>query len=180
MMNNKKIKLIIVLTIIIQLLLPSYLLYHHYNLHTEARKNSPEFKLLLESLDIYEVNDTDEGEENLYFSVKDVYNYYSGDVAVAVGSDGFARLSVAENKSLNNYWFTHKYYSRKTYMDSSGYEYAEGVDRLDLIYRVNDMHIEDIENPEGFYITAKVYKGVFLPMAIYLDNVKVIEFIDEK
>ena len=182
MMNNsKKLKFIMIATLILQLLLPSYLLYYHYNLHAEAMANSPEFKFRLEYLDMYEVHDSGEGEDRLHYTIKDIYNhnYYREDVAVIEGSDGFVRMSLAENKRLNKYWFTYKYYSQKSYLDSSQYEYAEGFDRIDLIYHVNAMRIEGVEYPEGFYLTAKVYKGIFIPVAIYLEGKKVVVFKNE-
>ena len=48
-----------------------------------------------------------------------------------------------------------------------------------LIYKVNALYVEDVENPDGFYMTAKVYKGIFIPTAIYFDGVEVITFISE-
>ena len=49
-----------------------------------------------------------------------------------------------------------------------------------LIYTVNALDNYDVENPDGFYVTAKVYKGLFIPTAIYYDGVKVIIFNIEK
>lgn len=176
---NKKFKLIIAAILILQVILPAGMLYYHYSAHEDALTESPEFKFHLEYLDIYEIHDDGEGSERLSFEIKDVYDYYHSEMAVRVGNDGFAYLTDADNKVLNKHWFTFKYYYNNSYHTSDDYEYAEGIDPADVIYRVNALYGKDVEKPEGFYMTAKVYKGIFIPTAVYLEGKKVVVFKNE-
>ncbi len=180
MMKNKKLKIIIAVTLIFQLLLPLYLLTYHYSAYDEAVKEITDFKFRLEYLDIYDMYDTGEDVQHLNFEIQGIYDYYMQDIEVAEGADGFAQMSASKNKNLNKNWFTFKYYYNSNHFSSEEYKYAEGVDQTKLIYKVNALHSEDVKNPEGFYMTAKVYKGIFIPTAIYFDGVKVISFLIEK
>ena len=180
MMKNKKLKIIIALALILQLLLPLYLLSYHYSAYDEAVSQTTEFKFRLEYLDIYDVYDTGNGVQNLDFSIKDIYDYYNEDIEVTVGEDGFAKMSASKDKNRNKNWFTFKYYYESNFYSSEEYEYAEGVDVTKLIYTINALYEEDVITPEGFYITAKVYKGIFIPTAIYWENEKIISLKTEK
>lgn len=179
-MKNKKLKIIIALTLILQLILPLYLLSYHYSAYDEAINETADFKLPLEYLDIYDMHDTGEAVQHLSFEIKDIYEHYMEDIEVTVGEDGFAGMSPSKNKNLNKNWFTFKYYYNSNYCTSEEYEYVEGVDVTKLIYTVNALRVEDVGTPEGFYVTAKIYKGLFIPTAIYMDNEKVIEFVLDK
>ena len=176
---NKKFKIIIAAILILQIILPAGMLGYHYSAHKDALTKSPEFKFKLEYLDIYEIFDVGNGNEKLSFEVQDVYTYYQSEMAVKVGEDGFAYLTDAENKIFNKHWFTFKYYSNNSYHTSNDYDYVEGINPADIIYRVNALYSKDVPKPEGFYMTAKVYKGIFIPTAIYLDGNKVIVFKNE-
>ena len=175
MMKNKKLKLIIALTLILQLILPLYLLTYHYSAYDEALKTA-DFKFPLEYLDIYNIHDTGDSVQQLGFSIRDIYEYYGEDIEVTVGDDGFAQMTSSKNKSLNKHWFTFKYYYSSNYYTSEEYEYAPGVNKTDIIYRINALRMEDVPNLDGFYITAKAYKGIFIPTAIYYEGEKIIIF----
>ena len=179
-MKNKKLKIIIIASLILQLLLPLYLLTYHYSAYDEAINETEDFRFRLEYLNIYDIYDTGEGVQHLDFTIKDAYDYYMQDIEVTVGEDGFAELTTSKNKALNKNWFTFKYYYDSNFYSSEEYDYTEGVDVTRLIYTVNSLYVEDVENPDGFYMTAKVYKGIFIPVAIYFDGARVIEFRPEK
>ena len=180
MMKNKKLKIIIIASLILQLLLPLYLLSYHYSAYDEAVSQTEEFKFRLGYLDIYDLYDTGEGVQHMDFQIKDIYEFYGDDIEVTVGTDGFAEMALSKDKNRNKHWFTFKYYYNSDFYTSEEYEYAEGVDVTKLIYTVNALDNYNVENPDGFYVTAKVYKGLFIPTAIYYDGVKVIIFNIEK
>lgn len=177
MMKNKKLKIIIVASLILQLILPLYLLSYHYSAYDEAISQTEEFKFRLSYLDIYNIYDTGDAVQHLSFEIKDIYDFYGNDIEVTEGEDGFAEMSSSINKSLNKNWFTFKYYYESNYYSSEEFYFAEGVDATKLVYTINALHEEDVLNPEGFYVTAKVYKGIFIPTALYYDGAKVIIFI---
>ena len=179
-MKNKKLKIIIIASLILQLLLPLYLLSYHYSAYDEAVSQTEEFKFRLGYLDIYNIYDTGDAVQHLSFEIKDIYDFYENDIEVTVGDDGFAEMALSKDKNRNKHWFTFKYYYSSDFYTSEEYEYAEGVDVTRLIYTVNALDNYDVENPDGFYVTAKVYKGLFIPTAIYYDGIKVIIFNIEK
>ena len=80
---------------------------------------------------------------------------------------------------LNKHWFTFKYCYSISQMNNGNYIYEAGVDIAALHRKINRIYRWDIEKPEGFYVTAKVYKGVFIPIAIYIEDQKVITFTQE-
>lgn len=176
---NKKLRLFVIISLVIQILLPLYLLYTHYSDHNYAMAESPTFKFRLESIDVYEIYDSGEGSERLDFHVLDLFQYYQDDIAVTVGADGYAQLSEVENKRLNKHWFTFKYCYSISQRNNGNYIYEAGVDIAALHRKINRIYRWDIEKPEGFYVTAKVYKGVFIPIAIYIEDQKVITFTQE-
>lgn len=178
-MMNKKVKIFIIAVLILQILAPAGLLTHHYTLHDNAMKYSPDFKFRLEGIDIYQIKDTGEGDEILYFDVVDLFRFYHDDIAVTVDADGFAQMSLSENKLLNKYWFTFEYCYGKRYVSGDSFVYEEGVDVSELHKKINKIYGKDIEKPEGFYVTAKVYRGVFIPVAIYIEDTKVISFLND-
>ena len=178
MAKNKKLRIFIIAVLILQILMPAGLLYHHYSLHSRARKDSPEFKFRLESIDVYQIYDTGEGDERLDFYVEDLFQYYHDDIAVTVGDDGYAHMAKPENKRLNKHWFTFNYCYDKSQMNNDNYVYEDGVDVAELHHKIYNTYGKDVSKPDGFYVTAKVYKGIFIPVAIYIENEKVISFTD--
>ncbi len=180
MMKNKKLKIIIIATLVLQLILPLYLLTYHYSAYDEAVSQTTEFRFPLEYLDIYNIHDTGDSVQQLGFSIKDIYDYYNEDIEVTVGDDGFAQMTLSKNKNLNKNWFTFKYYYSSNYYTSEEYEYAEGVDKTNFINHISSIYREDVLNFDSFYLTAKVHKGLFIPTALYFEGEKVIEFAVKK
>lgn len=179
-MKNKKLKIFIILILIVQLLIPAYLLYHHYSLYNTALKESPDFKFRLEHISIYRTtNYTTNPGDRLAFDIENVYDYYQDDASVTVGDDGFARMNPAEDKRLNKYWFSFKYYSGMNFFAEDEYEYEAGVNVMALEHAIRTKYSKDIEKDEVFYVTAKVYKGAFIPTAIYVEGEKVITIYSE-
>ena len=179
-MKNKKLKVFIIAVLILQILAPAGLLTHHYTLHDTAKKESPEFKFRLDGLSIYDIYDSGEGDEKIVFDVRDLFEFYHQDIAVTVGDDGYAHMELAEDKSMNKHWFTFEYCYNRSYESSDNYKYEDGIDIAELHQKVNKIYGLDVEKPEGFYITAKVYKGIFIPISIYIENEKVITFLNDK
>lgn len=178
-MMNKKLRIFVIVTLIIQLLLPLCLMCSHYSDYNYAMTESPEFKFRLEYINVYDIYNSGEGDERLDFDVLDLFRFYQEDIAVTVGSDGFVIMSHPENKRLNKHWFTFKYCYSTSQLNSGNYIYEAGVDIAELHRKINRTYSKDVEKPEGFYITAKVYKGVFIPIAIYIEDQKVITFVQE-
>ena len=191
MMKNKKLKLIIILALVIQIILPAGLLGYHYSMYNYALNNTPDFKFYVSWFHIFTYGegkeilyDYDENsKELLYFDISDVY--YRKDMAVTVGADGFAVLSEAENKNLNKYWFSHENYNKiDSFSKEEGeFEYVDTEEAGKIVsewrykyYQQYEMDGITYDGGNSVYITAKVYKGIFIPTAVYKDGVKIITF----
>ena len=89
MMKNKKLKLIIILVLVIQIILPAGMLGYHYSVYNYALEHTPDFKFYLSYFDLYSYGDNDEiiyddedRNDVLYFDI--AYRYYREDMFVTV------------------------------------------------------------------------------------------------
>ncbi len=184
-MKNDKFRKFIIAVLILQLLMPAGLLYYHYSLHARAMKESPDFKIMVSYMNIWDyVNDG----ESLHFELDNIYLYYGEDIAVTVGADGVATLSRAGNKRLNKHWFSFDYYRKLgsyhakegefTYVDTP--EAKEIIDRWRNNPHNSEGEILDYQGGNSMYITAKIYKGLIIPTAVYNLDVKIIDLTKSK
>lgn len=189
MMKNKKFKLIIILVLVIQIILPAGMLGYHYSVYNYAINNTPDFKFYLTYFDLYNYGEGkeilyDDKDENdvLYFDIAN--RYYRTDMEVVADMNGFAVLSAVQDKKLNKNWFSYDNYNKMgSFSQAEGeFTYVETEEAKKIMSEWKDRYFDiygtdDIEFKGGnaVYITAKVYKGMFIPTAVYRDNVKVIE-----
>ena len=117
MMKNKKLKLIIILVLVIQIILPAGMLGYHYSIYNYALNNTPDFKFYLSYFDLYSrgendeiIYDDEEKNDVLYFDI--AQRYYREDMAVTADANGFAVVSEIENKKLNKHWFSFDNYNK--------------------------------------------------------------------
>ncbi len=177
---NKKFKILIALTLVVQLLIPVGMLYHHATVRYMV-KYSPEYKFKLLDMEFWGydfMNDeTDVYSEPISIEVGGASYFYDKKIAVTVGEDGFADLTETEDTSQTNRWFNSDYCRKNCTFYVNEYSFEPEVDVKALMSEVNktygwatNMH----ENGCYAYVTAKVYKGVFIPIAIYVKGEKVI------
>lgn len=177
---NKKLKFIIALTLIFQLIIPVSMLYHHTTVMRFA-KNGPEYKFKLIDMDFWEYDfitgKVDSYSDPIGIEVGGISYFYDKKFAVTVGEDGFADLTETENTYGKSLW-VHSDYCRKNCTFYEGeYSFEPGVDIRALMDEINKTHgwaSNMHENGCYAYVTAKVYKGVFIPTAIYVKGEKVI------
>ncbi len=173
-MKNKKLRNLFIITLVVQLLIPVFLLSAHYANHKNVLEQSQEykFKLLDMSLDVYS-----DGEQYLWFDVGGVHQYYGKKIAVTVGEDGF--VDFAERSALpeNDCWINFKYLRYRTSFSNNDFSIEPGVVVSQVMEKVyaayawaSDMH----ENGCFAYVTAKVYKGAFVPTAVYVEGEKIL------
>lgn len=158
-MKNKKIIYLLIITLIIQAAIPAYLLYDNYSRRAFALENSIDYKFKL----FYVMDYSD----SYKFSIYDAKLPYGTDtVSVSIDDDGFAKMQEYDNDG--NCWV-----KRKTYMK------ATQIKSENVIFE-KDISINDIDkalNQENHcYLTAKVYKGVFIPTGIYIGEKRVASF----
>ena len=178
---NKKLKLILALTLIVQLLIPAGFLYHHYTAIDYALNHSPEYKFKLLDIDFWDSDfmkdESDITDHPISIEVGGARNYYNKKIAVTVGEDGFADLAELDSQLQTSCWFDYDYYRKNSNIYQNEFSFEDGVDIKALVTEINqtygwasDFH----ENGSYAYVTAKVYRGVFIPTAIYVKGEKVI------
>ena len=193
-MKNKNLKIFIIVVLLVQIILPAGLLGYHYSLYNYALNNTPDFKLQVSWLDLHSYGENGEilynnhgnSEEVLYIDIADTY--YNKDTAVTTGPDGFAVLTEVQNKKLNKYWFSYENYCKLgSFSKEEGeFEYVDTPEAQKIIsewigyYQYYEWDGIDYKGGNTVYITAKVYKGIFIPIAVYKDDVKIIELTIKK
>lgn len=177
---NKKFKIMIALTLIIQLLIPVSMLCHHVTVKNITLNHSTEYKFKLLDMDFYGYN-KENGEimkdGSLYFEVGGVHNYYGEKIAVTVGEDGFVDLAEPENIIKTNCWFDYYYCNENSHFKYGEFSFEPDVDVEQLKKEINETYgwaSNFHENGCYAYVTAKVYMGMFIPTAIYVKGEKVI------
>ena len=194
MMKNKKLKLIIILVLVIQIILPAGMLGYHYSVYNYALNNTPDFKFYLSYFDLYSYGENDEiiyGDEEkndvLYFDI--AYKYFNTNMEVVSDMNGFAVISALQDKKLNKHWFSSDNYNKMgSFSQADGeFTYVDTEEAKKIMSEWKQRYYDHYGNAEievyqadSLYITAKVYKGVFIPTAVYKDNVKVIEIAAKK
>ena len=194
MMKNKKFKLIVILVLVIQIILPAGMLGYHYSIYNYALNNTPDFKFYLSYFDLYSYGDNDEiiyddedKNDVLYFDI--AYRYYRTDMEVVADMNGFVVISAVQDKKLNKHWFSYDNYNKMgSFSQAEGeFTYVDTEEAKKVMSQWKDTYFDHYGDDEikfkggnAVYITAKVYKGVFIPTAVYKDNVKVIEIAAKK
>ena len=194
MMKNKKFKLIVILVLVIQIILPAGMLGYHYSIYNYALNNTPDFKFYLSYFDLYSrgendeiIYDDEEKNDVLYFDI--AYRYYDTNMEVVSDMNGFAVVSALQDKKLNKHWFSSDNYNKiGSFSQAEGeFTYVDTEEAKKVMSQWKDTYFDHYGDDEikfkggnAVYITAKVYKGMFIPTAVYKDNVKVIEIAAKK
>lgn len=176
---NKKIKALVALTLIIQLLIPSYLLIYHYTVLDAAFDSETEYRFRIYDMDFDApplINTTDDC-LGLYFDIENAILYNSAPIAVSTDENGQAVLSVLESKWQTDNWFDYKIYEQNSYISKVDFTFEPDIDAVVLMNEIRSnflwLNRNNKYNP-GVYVTAKVHKGIFIPTAVYYGEVKVI------
>lgn len=173
---NKRLKALTAVVIIIQLLIPTYLLVHHNEIRKYAEKNGEEYKFRLEYLFTYYAYDdlADESVLNVRYFIDGMSYNFGKTAAVNVGADGFAHVTrMNADKNKTDIWLSKKYYKNYITLSPSQYTFEASVDVSALQEELSDEN-KYIGNGKTAYITAKVYKGIFIPTAIYYKGEKIL------
>ncbi len=179
-MKNKT-KIFIALALVLQLFIPSYLLIHHYSLINNALDEETEYCFKLRSIEFktqnWEWTNTEKDADFLYFSIYDTLGMYDKRIAVSTDENGLAVLSELKNKRQTDSWFDYDYYNNGCGFDSGEFAFEPGIDTYDIITELRNQYSwfnRNDENREYAFVTAKVYKGLFIPTAIYFRGEKIL------
>ena len=173
---NKKLKIIVSVLLIIQLALPVYFLVHHCSTVSYAVRNAPEYKFGIEYLHI---SDYTENKNSLAFEISGL-SYRTKKAAITSTINGFAVISSYNGKQKTDSWFSRNFYAVNTFFPEDKYILEPGADIQLLKQRFSEQKLIGLADEKfiaATYITAKVYKGVFIPTALYYENQKILTFI---
>lgn len=182
---NKKLKAFISLAIVIQLLVPSFLLVHHYSVLSTAKQLETEYTFEISR--IYFNNyyfDYTEGAATLK---QDGPMEFDTDAVISWGNKKIKVIASPQNNVIDTQelksgetadsWFYSKYYRQNSVIDAEKYSFEPGVngEEIKAVLRREYSILKDKEDREPAYLTAKIYKGLFLPTAIYFKGEKIID-----
>ena len=187
---NKKLRLFVIIALVIQIILPAGLLGYHYHIYNYALNNTPDFKFYLSYFDLYSrdgdngitYNFSESGKDVFHFSI--AHRYRNTNMEVVADMNGFVVLSALQNKRLNKHWFSYKNYNKiGAFSQAAGdFTYVDTEEARKVMTEWKERYFDhfdfaeiEVYKSDSLYITAKVYKGMFIPTAVYKDNVKVIE-----
>ncbi len=182
---NKKLKAFIALTIVIQLLVPSFLLVHHYSVLSTAKSLETEYTFELSRIYF----------NNYYFDYtggsatlrQDGPMEFDTDAVISWSNKKLKVIASPQNNVIDTQelksgdtadsWFYSKYYKQNSTIDAEKYSFEAGVNSEEIkeeLRREYSWVNKDKEDREPAYLTAKIYKGVFIPTAIYFRGEKII------
>ena len=174
---NKRLKIFTALVLVLQLLIPSFILVYNKEITDNAIRNGTEYSFRLNHLYLNRSLTPETENYSLYFHVSsgNLNFYYADEISVTVNSDGFASLSKRKNTDTGDSWFIYKSLDSTMRQSEDSFSPTEGLTYRELFLTLNQLkNEEDYTLPDRAYVTAKVYKGIFIPTAIYLDGEKIL------
>ena len=181
---NKKLKIFLALTLVIQLLVPSSLLIYHNSLYAAARSSETEYTIELSYLSfddsyVYEDSFSEIAEGNMSFEIVSAMITASGKLTPVLSPKNnvlyFQKLKDGNNTDV---WLYARNYYNSCSIDTEHFSFVneENKGGLKRDLRNEYSHFKgDEETFEHAYLTAKIYKGLFLPTAIYFKGEKIID-----
>ena len=174
---NKKLKIFIALTLALQLLIPSFILVYNKEITDNAIRNGTEYSFRLNHLYLNRSLTSETESYTLRYEING-YNlllYSMDEISVTENPNGFAALSKRENSDTGDSWFRYKSLSESMFLTDDCFTPAEGLTCRDLFLLTNELKNKEKHTiSDRAYVTAKVYKGIFIPDAIYLDGEKIL------
>ena len=167
-MMNKKLKIAVALVLILQLLASfSLLIYNNAVMKTTLEKGT-ELKFRL--INIYEHTMYTDEKLSVNFYI-DGFVYNNKNVKISSDSEGFARFYTEGGE---NDWINRDFVYKAQKLTADEISIVEPFTKEDFkVYLRRHDYSKDIL--DHFYVTAKIYKGVFVPTAIYYDDMKIAE-----
>ncbi len=165
---NKKLKIAVALVLILQLLVPVSLLVYNQALIKTTLEKGTELKFSL--LNIYE--STRYTEENICVNFYvDGFVYNNKNVKISSDSEGFAKFYREDGE---NDWINRDFVYKAQKLTADEITMVEPFTEEDFkVYLRRHDYAKDIR--EHFYVTAKIYRGIFIPTALYYDGIKIAE-----
>ena len=176
---NKKLKIFVALVLVLQLFIPSFLLIYNKTIIDNALKYGTDYTFRLEYAYLNQKTTASEEEYTLFYSIYS-YNllmYRTENISVTEASNGFISLTQRKTSDTGNNWFRYKNYVKNCSVSADSFSPEGELSYRDIYLLLNQERLKQDENEvfyENAYIVAKVYKGMFIPMALYLNGEKIL------
>lgn len=181
---NKKLKIFLALTLVIQLLVPSSLLIYHNSLYAAARSSETEYTIELSYLSfddsyVYEDSFSEIAEGNMSFEIVSAMITASGKLTPVLSPKNnvlyFQKLKDGNNTDV---WLYARNYYNSCSIDTEHFSFVNEAEKGKIKQDIRTEYYQykkDSEDCERAYLTAKIHKGVFIPTAIYFRGEKIID-----
>ena len=179
---NKKIKALIALTVIIQLLVPTFLLTYHYSVLNTAKGLSTEYYLQLDGIfldyyyDFKAENPTERENAPMTFNINTIFWWNNFKYTVnATPNNNVISLKELEKTDNTDTWFYSRCFEEVCVIPSENYSFEPGIDADKIRAQLRTEYNVNIKGErEPAYLSAKIYKGVIIPTGIYYKGEKII------
>ncbi|MBQ2758548.1 MAG: hypothetical protein IJE93_02145 [Clostridia bacterium] len=181
---TRKAKVLLILTLIIQLIIPAYLLSHHYSVTNSALMSATEYRFRINSIDFGYYKDEDNNFvcDEIRFYVEEIDGLRNKKIAVSLNENGLPVLEELKDKKQTDIWFDYDYYKQSRELSADDITFSPNRNMTEIIADIRSEYSwfnRKDENKTYAYVTAKIYKGVFIPTAIYFNGIEVITITNE-
>ena len=181
---TRKAKVLLILTLIIQLIIPAYLLSHHYSVTNSALTSATEYRFRINSIDFDYYTDDDNNYvcTGMDFHVEEIDGLRNKKIAVSLNENGLPVLEELKDKKQTDIWFDYDYYKQSRELSADDITFSPDRKMTEIIADIRSEYSwfnRKDENKTYAYVTAKIYKGVFIPTAIYFNGIEVITITNE-
>ncbi|MBR3976042.1 MAG: hypothetical protein IKJ88_09315 [Clostridia bacterium] len=181
---TRKAKVLLILTLIIQLIIPAYLLSHHYSVTNSALMSATEYRFRINSIDFGYYKDEDNNFvcDEIRFYVEEIDGLRNKKIAVSLNENGLPVLEELKDKKQTDIWFDYDYYKQIRELSADDITFSPNRNMTEIIADIRSEYSwfnRKDENKTYAYVTAKIYKGVFIPTAIYFNGIEVITITNE-
>lgn len=181
---TRKAKVLLILTLIIQLIIPAYLLSHHYSVTNSALTSATEYRFRINSIDFGYYKDEDNNFvcDEIRFYVEEIDGLRNKKIAVSLNENGLPVLEELKDKKQTDIWFDYDYYKQSRELSADDITFSPDRNMTEIIADIRSEYSwfnRKDENKTYAYVTAKIYKGVFIPTAIYFNGIEVITITNE-
>ena len=180
---TKKMKILLALIIAVQLLVPSSLLAYHYSVYSTAKSLGTEywFEITYLSFDDHYVSDDsyEIAEGTMSFDLEEMWRLSTDKITPVISpQNNVISLKKLGDDEKTDIWFSYRIYNRSRILETDSFSFVNPEKKGAIKQALRTEYLRyksDNENYEHAYLTAKIYKGIFLPTAIYFKGERIIE-----
>lgn len=180
---NKKLKVFLALTLVIQLFVPVFLLAYHHSLLSTAKSLDTEYSFELDAIfldyyyDFKAENPTERKNAPLTFNIYEIASWGNSRYTVrATPKNNVIGINKTDSVADTDTWFYGRYFDEICKIEYGKYSFSEGVDGAEIRAQLRTEYNVNLRGDrEPAYLTAKIYKGVIIPTSIYFRGEKIID-----